>query len=304
MLLFSLLLAFSIWLIHNLSLKDTADVTVMVEAHSNIEGRSDVSSNVVSVTAECYATGFNLLRANWFLKNKIRPVVFDAEHLQYDGGDSYSIGEKALAAYSKDIFGSHLRVEVFRFESITFEFAVNESKTVPVQFVGELSCKPQYMMEDDIHFTPDSITLTGEPRVLEKITSVSTMPLYLLDMDKDHSGTIKLRPIKDARMSTKPVSYSIEVTRYVEMSETYPLTVTNLPDDKVLMLIPDAVEVRFRVPFQSGINPTANASFHVDYADFLKSVSGKCIVRADREMPGVISWSAEPELVECIVGDK
>ena len=43
-LLFSLLLAFSIWLIHNLSLNYTQVIAVPVTARSNIEGHQELSS--------------------------------------------------------------------------------------------------------------------------------------------------------------------------------------------------------------------------------------------------------------------
>ena len=41
----SLLLAFSIWLIHNLSLNYSDTISVPVMAQCNIDGHSDVSSN-------------------------------------------------------------------------------------------------------------------------------------------------------------------------------------------------------------------------------------------------------------------
>ena len=50
-LLFSLLLAFSIWLIHNLSLNYTQVIAVPVTARSNIEGHQELSSNSCEVAA-------------------------------------------------------------------------------------------------------------------------------------------------------------------------------------------------------------------------------------------------------------
>ena len=58
----SLLLAFGIWLLHNLSLNYSALVCVPVKAVCNIEGHSMTSSNHDFVQVRCNARGFNLIR--------------------------------------------------------------------------------------------------------------------------------------------------------------------------------------------------------------------------------------------------
>ena len=57
-LILSLLLAFSVWLIHNLSLRYNAFLSVNVSAVSNLQGHSDVSAGDAEVTARCRATGY------------------------------------------------------------------------------------------------------------------------------------------------------------------------------------------------------------------------------------------------------
>ena len=49
----SLLLAFSIWLIHNLSLNYSDTISVPVMAQCNIDGHSNVSSNSSMIAARC-----------------------------------------------------------------------------------------------------------------------------------------------------------------------------------------------------------------------------------------------------------
>ena len=61
--LLALLLAFSIWLIHNLSLKYNAYLDVAVQAHCNIDGHSEMSSDKSNVVARCRATGYNVIRS-------------------------------------------------------------------------------------------------------------------------------------------------------------------------------------------------------------------------------------------------
>ena len=60
--LLSLLLAFSIWLIHNLSLKYTEFLQVPVRVKCEIEGHSNMSSNTADVVARCQTTGYSVIR--------------------------------------------------------------------------------------------------------------------------------------------------------------------------------------------------------------------------------------------------
>ena len=51
--LMALLLAFSIWLVHNLTLRYSAIMNVEVTAQSNIQGRAAESSNTAVISARC-----------------------------------------------------------------------------------------------------------------------------------------------------------------------------------------------------------------------------------------------------------
>ena len=69
----SLLLAFSIWLIHNLSLYYNEEVSVPIRARSNIPGRAQLSSNDAIVQARlrltpvgrCIASQFWWISPRW-----------------------------------------------------------------------------------------------------------------------------------------------------------------------------------------------------------------------------------------------
>ena len=63
--LLALLLAFSIWLIHNLALKYNAYLDVTVQASCNIDGHSELSSDYSHVVARCRATGYNVIKSGF-----------------------------------------------------------------------------------------------------------------------------------------------------------------------------------------------------------------------------------------------
>ena len=82
------------------------------------------------------------------------------------------------------------------------------------------------------------------------------------------------------------------------------MTGANLPEDKYMVVYPSVATVKFRCEFPYNADVAADVNFHIDYADFLNSRSGKCIVRTNDLPPGVIGYSIEPEIFDCVVNDR
>ena len=79
-LLLALLLAFSTWLIHNLSLRYNDYLRVSVVARCNIEGHADVSANKCEVIARCRTTGYKVINVDATVlaqAPKLAPYIFE-----------------------------------------------------------------------------------------------------------------------------------------------------------------------------------------------------------------------------------
>ena len=59
----SLLLAFSVWMIHNLSLKYNANLTAKVVAVCSLDGHENISSSSTEAVARGRATGYNIIES-------------------------------------------------------------------------------------------------------------------------------------------------------------------------------------------------------------------------------------------------
>ena len=105
-LLLALLLAFSIWVIHNMALKYNDNLQANIVAVSNIDGHSAKSINECQVTARCRATGYKLLMHN--LKNRAGNVEvnFPASIVRHKSGDEYFVLSSDLMEISSQIFSS------------------------------------------------------------------------------------------------------------------------------------------------------------------------------------------------------
>ena len=303
-LLLALLLAFSTWLIHNLSLRYNDFLTVPVTARCSIEGHSDLSSNQCQVIARCRTTGYDMIRHNIFGERRVRKVVFKPEIMRHQKDDIYYVTASDLQEYSHLIYGDDVTVEYFGSDTLFFTFPSVDYRKVPIHPVYSISYRDQYTGVGDLKVEPDSVTIYGELNLLASIDRVYTKPLKRSDLNTDIHGVIGLEPISRIRLSSEEVTYFLEVARYVEVIAEVKVGIRNLPSDKEMLLLPSRVQASLKCRFPLNGNPAGALDLYVDYNDFVRTVSGKCPVRSNALPEGVISYDIEPFYVECIVREK
>lgn len=299
--LLSLLLAFSIWISHNLSLQYSSVVSVPVIALSNIEGHQAESSNTSPVVARCRTTGYRLLRKNRMSRRGQLRVYFSPDDLHQEGEDLYYITSNELSGYFSEIFGDNVQLESFVSSRVQFRFPDENHKTVPVQAVSVVGFKPQYMALGGMKIVPDSVVVYGEPLHLQNIDRVVTETITLQNLSSGAHGMARLEAPKGGiRLSVSEVSYALDVTRYVELHREVKVGTRNVPAGRDLTVYPSVVDVVFRCVFPLAYDPTEGISFYVDYNDFASSINGRCVPRDSGLPSSVIDYSVEPQVLECI----
>ena len=301
--LLALLLAFSIWLIHNLALKYNAYLDVTVQAKCNIDGHSDLSSDHCSVVARCRTTGYNVIRLDYFGRKDVRTVAFQSSVMKHKDEDVYYVTSSDLQEYAHLIFGDGVAVEYFTTDTLFFRFPRENSKKVPVLPVSSITFMPQYMNDAPMMFQPDSVTVYGEPYLLNTLERVYTEPIRHAYLSKDIAGEVELEKIRGIRFSDDKVHYSMGVTRYVEFSRKLSVNIVNLPSDKTVTIIPSTVNVVLKSSFPVYNDPLESCIATVDYNDYLSSLSGKCIVQLQNLSGKVLDYEIQPSYVEFIVED-
>ncbi|MCD8313765.1 MAG: hypothetical protein LUC24_06355 [Bacteroidales bacterium] len=301
-LLISLLLAFCIWLFYNLSLKYQEFVTVPVTARCNIEGHAAESSNSCDVVARCRTSGYNIIHFKRFSRK--RHVTVSFSRMYSAGGELFYVTSSDLQEYSRQIFGENTVPEYFLTDTLYFNFSYETNKKVPVRAVHELDFKQQYTMVGGVVVAPDSVTVYGEPYMLEKIDNVYTDVIKQSNVDSDIHGVARIEKLRGVRLSDESVRYSVAVSRYVEITGTLPVKVRNVPSDKRLTPYPSSVSVSFkcRFPYKTS-HPTDSIEFYVDYNDFIASRGGKCLVKSALIPSYVFDYVLSPEVVECVASD-
>ena len=302
--LLALLLAFSTWLIHNLSLRYNDYLKVSVTALSNIDGHSDVSENRCEVMARCRTTGYKLIRYNLIFRNREVDVQFNPSVMKRKSDDMFYVTSSDLQEYSHLIFGDKVTVDYFVSDTLFFRFPVQDSKRVPVYLVHSLSFRPQYINASEFSCVPDTIIIYGDKLKIDKIDKVYTAPVRRTDLHEDIQGLVSIEKIRGVRFSDSEVRYSMDVTRYVEMSRTYQVHPVNVPADKKLLVYPSYVEAVFKCSYPGPADALDNISFVVDYNDFVASLGGKCPVVPEKLADDILSYDISPVAVSCVLEDR
>lgn len=299
--LLSLLCAYMIWLIHNLSIEGYYTVSIPVVALSDIEGHSPVSSNCVEIDVRCLASGWQIMgmRMSYVLKGH-REVKFSKDDFTRISGNEYEISADALAGYASSIFPDISHYSSMETGATIFRFPEMSSKRVPIRVNSDVKYASQYMPFGPMKLTPDSVTVYAPLARLRDINYVVTEMLWGAKVQKNIGVTARLEEPSGVRLSTESVYVSQRVSRYVGINKRIRIEVKNKPVNKVLFLNPNAVDVNFNCVFPPLLNPLDNFKLYIDYNDFEQSINGRCLVKCDSLPNGIISYKPSVRVVDCV----
>lgn len=301
--LISLLFAFLIWFVHNLSQEYSVYMQYRLVVTTSINGHVPVSTANEALLMRGKARGFFILQhrnrqgAPMDLAINLSPDLFskiDSEK------DMYLLNTANLGESLSEALGSQVTVEYIETKEITFYFPSQSNKRVPIVAQTSITLQEQYMQTQEISLSPDSVTIYGVTENLEKINSVKTKMITRSSVSKSIQGVVKLEPIKGFRMDEEQIYYTLDVARYVEQTATIKLDVINLPKGKSVIILPSQVQVRYRIPFDRR-DDTAIPTFVVDYHDIEGSRSSKVIPRLLKTDMTLYRYEVEPTLVECLL---
>ena len=296
----SILLAFLVWFLVNLSQEYSGTISVPVVAQCNIEGYGIESSNTVLVSARCRTEGFRLVREFSRRERKVVKVKFNSRDLRRTAPGVYCVIGGAKNSYVDQFFGEDAKVEAFITDTLRFVFPVENNKKVPVEVPLSVSCRSQYMQSGAFRTMPDSITVYGSQERLDAVERVTCGRLVLTDVHDSRHGVLKLNAIKGVRFSADEVSYQLPVSRYVELRTTVPVDVSDVPPGKALQVYPPQAEVVLRCAFPLAKDPLSSFKLYIDWDDFSSSLTGRCTPRVRRLPAGVLDYRVEPEVFDCI----
>lgn len=141
-----------------------------------------------------------------------------------------------------------------RVESVTpqtFELSKEPvaTRTVPIDFRGEVNTPPTHDLLESPSIDPDSVTVVGAESVIEDLELWPTEEITLSDVQDSMSVHVELADTLSGLVEKNRVSTTLEVVSvpFTEGTREIPVRVTGVPGD-VVTLEPSTVRIRYRVP--------------------------------------------------------
>jgi YbbR domain-containing protein len=133
-------------------------------------------------------------------------------------------------------------------ESISLQKAPKIYKKVPVKLNMAVTYERQYNLGDEIHYTPDSITVSGPATAVNGINYVETELLKLKDINKPLNVPVKLKnpAAQNIYYSAKEVQVNIPLYQLTEQVTTIPVTIINSKLKYPIHLIPRKVTLTYQ----------------------------------------------------------
>ena len=193
------------------------------------------------------ARGFELL---WFSLQQQSSII--SVDLNGRNSSSNKLGISLTAEFSKQFRQSITSIEVLSAipDSVNIFLSSKYQKKVPVVADIDLTIKKNYGLYDKIHILPDSVYVSGEKLIIEKINQVTSQTLKFEELDKSvQTDLVLLSPNKDVLLSDYSASMTIPIDEFIENKLS--LAINYKPQGgRRLLTIPEKVDIIYKVPLR------------------------------------------------------
>ena len=305
----SLLLAFVIWVAHNLTQDYFSYRQYKITVVTSLPGFASESESEEILVAGGDAKGYDIIgrRSHRARNAESVTIEVDPKYFTQDmyRSDLFTVKARDIQETLNQKVGTEFNITYVPDQKLSFVFSRQSNRKVPVVLSEtRISCRPQYMTVSDVALEPDSVLVYGNEEDLARIREVHTYPLRLQNLSKPTKGELLLREVPGMRLGSKTVGYSIGVERYVEQTVETDVTAVNVPAGKRLLIIPSRIKAICRLPFKNDGSLTRDdIRFEVDYNTVVSSAGAQAIPQLVATKAKIYSCDTDPKVVECIIAD-
>lgn len=304
---FLVCLVISVIIWFTIKFSDEYDVVIqMPVTYSHLPKNKVLTSTSDTVLqVEIVEKGSNLFRLLYI--DRVRPVTVSLRFLPlYLKGNSYHgvITPSLLIneiEREQNLLGKIVSVSP---DSIYLTFETEKSRKLPVKAKLNLTYEKQYMRYGHVKFNPDSVTVKGPERIIEKLDSVSLGEIKLEKLDENYSGVKRFSSDSANQYLTitpNQVSYSVPVEKFTEAETEVPVNIINTNGLKI-KIFPNRVKIFYTVALKdyARIEP-GMISMVADLATVNLNEDGKISVKTESCPDFIRINKIEPDEVEFII---
>ncbi len=244
--LFFLVFTSVLWLFIQFSKNYTQEVVVDIQYTNLPDNRvlNDNSDQTLKLTLN--GNGFRLINHIWSNPK----IQFDIANAIETTNRDYYFYTKEANQTLKNKLKFKGRILSIQKDTLHVKLDINLEKKVPVRISKEIEYAPGYGSDKGVVLSPDSIMISGPESIVDTILFIVTENLELNGLNNDFRTVL---PIKIDNLPPKieavpkEIEASITVSKFTEGSQEVPITLVNVPEDRVIKIFPKEVKVVYRV---------------------------------------------------------
>ena len=132
-------------------------------------------------------------------------------------------------------------------DTILFYFDIIKVKRVPITALASYKISEGFVESGNIFSNPDSVTISGPENIIDRISVVNTGHIKLGEISKTTKRNVALKELKSVKYSTNRTNVTIPIEQSTEKLIKLPLTVDNLVDNEQISLIPNTINLSYKV---------------------------------------------------------
>ncbi len=313
--LFCILISTVLWLLISLSANNNSSYIDIPVSFEGFDHSKTITNKLPShLKLRVTTNEFKIFINRYFFGKDTVKIVSNALNLEERDGKSFIL-TKDIQTEIEEQLRPHIKILSVIPDTIHFFFDRRTEKKIPVKLKANLSYEKQYELADSIKLTPDSITVSGSEKLLNKISYIETVPLQLNSLKENTSKNVLLNKSsmfdsnKNINYDTNRISISssdvnilIPIEKYTESTVEVNILTEGFISSAHVVISPLKVKIKYHVSFSNfdKVNPDMFTA-SINNPDFKYAHSGKTPVIVMKKPEFVKITRIEPEKVDYII---
>lgn len=288
------------WLLQTLNESFDTDVSVPIKL-TNVPSDVTITTDLPEVLkVRVHDKGTVLMR--YLYTQKFAPIFVNYNEYSSGGvGERVSVDDADIRRALQASFMPSTRIISVKPDTLEFFYNRGERKRLPVVVSGVIETVPQYYLRE-VSCTPDSVDVYAPPYILDTMTAVYSLPVYITDLADKYEERRPLKLQKGVKCEPDNVNIVMDVDVYTEKTVEVPIVGVNFPASKDLRTFPSKVSVTFRVGSSRYKSITADDFvLAVTYEELLNNKSSKYKLHLKKVPSGVTSVRIHPSEVDYLI---
>lgn len=245
------------WFLIKMSQDYTTDIDFPIQYTNPPTGQILTNTHDSVVSIKLTSRGFDLLNILYFESRESIQINLSGSNIRKNASsvESHILTRNINTQILRQIKFTD-RISEISPDTLHFDLEQIIYKKIAVISDVNYSLKAQHYLYGDIKISPDTITISGPPSMIDSINFIKTLETHFMNVDQNLNSRIKLqKPNSNNKLtiSSDSVDLFIPIEKYTENVINSPITIRNA-DQGSIKLFPENVKVTYLIALKDYSN--------------------------------------------------